>query len=775
MTAPKPPKPPQAPEPPQAFDRRLDVTRPVLPSAQVYRRLLEPIWSNHILTNMGLLHQRLEKAVGDRIGVGTTSLWSSGTTALIGALSALDLEGSVIVTPFTFPATVHAIALLGLEPVFADIDEESLTLDPASVRERLTSHTSAVVATHVYGNFCDFDGLGSLARDAGARLVFDGAHAFGRRLPPGAASLGDVTMFSFHATKLFHTAEGGALSTPDPDLDRRFRLARNFGIADPGGDPGIGIGLNGKLSELHAALGLAVLDLVDTELERRTSLDEAYRVALRGIPGLRVVGDRGAGQYFVVRIDPAQFGSDRDALNATLGAMNVGCRRYFHPLCSDLPAYAQLPSTRDLPRARRAAAEVLALPLHGGLDHSDVARIAEMVRWHHQGGRACARADGRGPVTITMPRGVSVSATPRRPRVSVVMTSYNHEVWVAEAVGSVLAQTMPDFELVVVDDASRDATPEVVAGFQDARIRLHQLPQNRGGAAALNFAIEQASADLVAVINSDDAWEPLKLERQLALLDGFPEVGAVFTHAHLVGADGRPLAAESTPSAPDTFSQPNRSQAGWLRFFFDHGNALCHPSVLIRRRFYQEHGFYDNRLRQLPDFERWIALVKRWPILVLAQPLVRFRILPDGQNVSSASPRSIARAFHEHLEIAEGFFDDCPDQLLSEAFGDLLIEGALDNAEERACAVAHLWLRAVGPLQDVGRARAHRELRRLLGSRSTARLLAERYHFTDLDLHTLAGELGTLLPPTTRRWVEASAPVALACDAVGQVGARPQD
>lgn len=368
----------------------LYVSRPVLPPLDEYVGLLRETWETRLLTNMGPMHQRLEQAIHDRVGVGITSLWSSGSAALLGAVQVLGLDGRAIVTPFTFPATVHALSLLGIEPVFADIDDETLTLDPSSVAERIEPDVSAIVGTHVYGAMCRTEELGAIARKNGLRVLYDGAHSFARELPifPGGVSdLGDITMLSFHATKLFHSVEGGALITADPELDRRIRLARNFGIKNE--EEVESVGFNGKMSELHAAMGVATLGLLDAEIAHRRMIAAAYVEALSGIPGLRIVAGAGdAIQYFVVRIDPAEFGSDRDALHVTLRAANVISRKYFFPLCSELAPYSHLPSARQVPVAQRAAVEVLAIPLHSGVSVGDARHIADLIRWQHEGGRA---------------------------------------------------------------------------------------------------------------------------------------------------------------------------------------------------------------------------------------------------------------------------------------------------------------------------------------------------------------------------------------------------
>lgn len=373
---------------PLPFERPVYVSRPALPPLTEYVRRLETIWASNILTNMGPMHEMLELAVGERIGSGRVSLWNNGMSALLAAVSSLQLERrKIAVTPFTFPATVHAISLLGLEPVFVDIDD-SLTLDPERLDEAIDPEIGAVMGTHVYGRFCDTAAIDAIARRHDLRVIYDGAHIFGRSAPViGGPShrLGDITMLSFHATKLFHTVEGGALITADQDVDRRLRLIRNFGILNENDVKGLG--LNGKMSEVHAAMGLSMLDLIDAEIDQRLAVAGRYLDALSGIPGVRVVsGGDGIVQYFVLRIDADEFGSTRDDLHNTLRSLNVISRKYFSPLVSDSEPYDQLPSAQHLPVARKAAQEVIALPLYGGLGLEDADRIADMVRWHQKGG-----------------------------------------------------------------------------------------------------------------------------------------------------------------------------------------------------------------------------------------------------------------------------------------------------------------------------------------------------------------------------------------------------
>jgi len=377
---------------PEPFEAPLYVSRPVLPPLEEFVSDLEEIWASQTLTNMGPFHNRLEFALNERIGFGHLSLWNNGTTALLAALASLDLSGEVIVTPFTFPATVHAISALGLTPVFADIDANTLTLAPERVAEKITPATTAIVGTHIYGTSCDTRSLAAIAREHNLRVVYDGAHSFGRHkpvLPEGVESIGDITMLSFHATKLFHSVEGGALITQDEELHYRLKSIRNFGIRSE--DVVHGVGMNGKMSEIHAAMGLRVLDRLDDEIDRRLRLSEIYAKRLAQFDGLTVAAGTGpSAQYFVLRVDAQRFGSSRDALHQDLRELNIISRRYFYPLCSDIAPYSAHPSARHLPNAERAATECLALPFHGGMDEDEIHTICDAIEWHatEKGGRS---------------------------------------------------------------------------------------------------------------------------------------------------------------------------------------------------------------------------------------------------------------------------------------------------------------------------------------------------------------------------------------------------
>jgi len=369
----------------QPFPEPIYVTRPLLPPLAAVTARLEQIWSTQWLTNAGPQHDGLEAALRRYLQVEQLSLFNNGTIALLCAIRALDLAGEVITTPFTFPATPHALAWSGITPVFADIDPNRLTLDPARVEERITSKTTGILAVHVYGVPCDVDALAALAARHKLRVLYDGAHAFGVRM--GAARIGaygDATMFSFHATKLFHTAEGGAIACRDPELRHRIDRLKNFGIAGP--ETVECVGINGKMSELQAAVGLAVLDEIGVETARRRAILAIYEQRLGRVPGITLMpelrGVESSYQYCAVRIDAREFGASRDDVHQTLKTFNVFARKYFYPLCSDYPSYRDHPSADPacLPVARMAASQVLCLPLYGTLDHDAVHAICDIVQ-----------------------------------------------------------------------------------------------------------------------------------------------------------------------------------------------------------------------------------------------------------------------------------------------------------------------------------------------------------------------------------------------------------
>lgn len=368
----------------RAFDEPIYVTRPVLPPLEAFHSRLAEIWSSAWLTNAGAQHERLGGAIRGYLGVPEVSLFNNGTIALLAALRALGMRGEVITTPFTFPATPHAITWSGGTPVFCDIDPVRLTIDPARIEALITPKTTGILAVHVYGIPCDVVALQTIADRHGLKLVYDAAHAFGTRIDGvGIGNFGDASMFSFHATKLFHSAEGGALTCRSSAIREAFDHLKNFGILNQ--EQVVEVGINGKMSELQAALGLAVLDCVPDELRRRQAIIARYRERLDGIPGLTLVsepaGVESSCQYFVVRIDRETFGCSRDSVFQHLKQYNVLTRKYFYPLCSDYDCYRNLPSSPSalLPVATEVVRQVLCLPLYGTLPLPAVDAICDMI------------------------------------------------------------------------------------------------------------------------------------------------------------------------------------------------------------------------------------------------------------------------------------------------------------------------------------------------------------------------------------------------------------
>ncbi|SFF03374.1 dTDP-4-amino-4,6-dideoxygalactose transaminase [Sulfitobacter brevis] len=364
----------------------LYVARPLLPELSDLNALLEGVWATRIVTNEAALHNRLEAELSRLLRVPVAKLFSSGTSALQCAMLALDLpKGSeVITTPLTFPATAHAISACGLTPVFADIEPDTLTIDPRAVEAAITPRTAAVLGVHVYGTICDVDALEALCAAHDLRLLFDAAHAFysqsgGRSV----ATMGDVSAFSLHATKLYNTVEGGLATTNDTDLAERLGLARNFGIES---EERVSIvGMNGKMSELHAAVGLLNLDGLPAERAARKALRASYNSIVSRHFGLKTqalqVDVVHSEQYYLLRVDPQAFGASRDDLYEALKARKIFARKYFWPICTDYDCYRGMPiiSLEKVAVADQVKSTLLCLPFHSGVTDAHVDVIAETI------------------------------------------------------------------------------------------------------------------------------------------------------------------------------------------------------------------------------------------------------------------------------------------------------------------------------------------------------------------------------------------------------------
>lgn len=366
-------------------EKPITVTQPTLPPLEEYVELLRDIWSRKWLTNNGHYHKELEQALADCLGVKYVSLFCNGMIALQVGLQALEIDGEVITTPFSFPATTHALWWSHCTPVFGDIHPATCNIDPAMIESVITPRTSAILPVHVYGTPCDVDAIQRIADTYGLKVFYDAAHAFGVRLN-GRSILthGDLSMLSFHATKVFSTAEGGALVTNDPKLKERIDYLKNFGFA--GETTVIAPGTNGKMNELQAALGLVNLKHVPESIDRRLNIDRLYRELLEDVPGIRLLATpknvQRNGAYFPVFVDKERYGMSRDELYEHLKAQGIYGRRYFYPLISTYPMYRELPTAQSshLPVATRVADEVLCLPLYAELDVDDARSIAGVIR-----------------------------------------------------------------------------------------------------------------------------------------------------------------------------------------------------------------------------------------------------------------------------------------------------------------------------------------------------------------------------------------------------------
>lgn len=364
-------------------DRPILVTQPHLPPLADLVPLLESIWDRRILTNGGPLHQELEAALCGYLGVEHLSLFANGTIALVTALQALAIKGEVITTPYSFVATAHALIWNDIRPVFVDIDPTTLNLDPRRIEAAITPDTSAILPVHCYGNPCDVEAIEHIAERHGLRVIYDAAHAFGVECHCGSVlNHGDLSVLSFHATKVFNTMEGGAIVSRTAEAKSKIDRLKNFGFA--GETSVVSVGINGKMNELQAAIGLLQLREVDRLIARREAIDVRYRQAIQGITGLTavpLVGQiRANYSYFPVLVED-DYSSSRDDLYSKLKAHNIFARRYFYPLITDFQVYRQLlgHATPSLPVASAAASKILCLPIHPAMSDDDTERVIALL------------------------------------------------------------------------------------------------------------------------------------------------------------------------------------------------------------------------------------------------------------------------------------------------------------------------------------------------------------------------------------------------------------
>jgi len=367
------------------MNKLITVTQPYLPPLDEFVSYLQQIWDNKWLTNNGPLHQQLEQELADYLGVKYISLFSNGTLALISALQALNIQGEVITTPFSFVATTHSLWWNKLMPVFTDIEPEYLNMDPSKIEAAITEKTSAIMPVHVYGNPCQTAEIQRIADKHNLKIIYDAAHAFGvKKDGISIMNCGDLSVLSFHATKVYSTIEGGAIISHSEAMKHHIDNLKNFGfrgelvVEEPG--------INAKLNEVQAAYGLLQLKYVDGFIEKRKRITELYRELLKDVQGIRFLNDMEdvthAYSYFPILVDAEQYGMSRDDLYDKLKQHNILGRRYFYPLISDFEPYKSLPSAtkENLPVATKIAHQVLCLPIYVELEESDVRRIVGIIQ-----------------------------------------------------------------------------------------------------------------------------------------------------------------------------------------------------------------------------------------------------------------------------------------------------------------------------------------------------------------------------------------------------------
>jgi len=366
----------QAPEP-------IYVTQPYLPPLEEFLPYLEKIWESKKLTNNGPFHKELEQSLCEHLGVKYLSLFTNGTIALVTALQTLRITGEVITTPYSFVATAHSLLWNNIKPVFVDIDPDTCNLDPAKIEEAITPQTTAIMPVHCYGRPCDVDKIQKLADIYGLKVIYDAAHAFGVRYK-GESLLqhGDLSILSFHSTKVFNTFEGGAIICQEAKTKQRIDFLKNFGFADEVTVTASGI--NGKMSEVNAAFGLLQLKYVDKAIERRKQIEDIYREALSKVPGVEMFSIPKEAftnsSYFPILITP-EYKITRDGLYHKFREHGIFARRYFYPLISDMPMYRGYESSNPvrLPNARKISDQIICLPIYPNLSEDQVQRVIAII------------------------------------------------------------------------------------------------------------------------------------------------------------------------------------------------------------------------------------------------------------------------------------------------------------------------------------------------------------------------------------------------------------
>lgn len=370
------------------FEKPIYVTQPYLPSIEHFCAGLKEIWESRWLTNNGPVVRRFAEKLANYFKTENLSLFNNGTLALQIALQGMDISGEVITTPFTFVATTHALYWNKIRPVFVDIEPDYYTIDPKKVEAAITPWTTAILAVHVYGHPCRLSELSDIARKHNLKLIYDAAHAFGVKVSgKSIADFGDLSMFSFHATKLYHSIEGGMVAFRDCGLKKKFDYLKNFGFENE--VEVVMPGTNAKMNEFQALMGELVLDRIDQIIAQRRKIYEYYHECLRDLPGIRLVKNHASDvkynyAYMPIEVDQEEFGFNRDQLYEALKAYNVFSRRYFYPLLCDYACYRSVSVTDPLAIARRISSKILTLPIYTELNLEDVEKICSILKNIHE-------------------------------------------------------------------------------------------------------------------------------------------------------------------------------------------------------------------------------------------------------------------------------------------------------------------------------------------------------------------------------------------------------
>jgi len=367
----------------ERFEKPIYVTRPFLPPLEEFCNGLKEIWDNHWLTNDGPILQRFCRQLSNYFETDNVCLFNNGTLALQIGLEGMGIVGEVITTPFTFVATTHALFWNKIRPVFVDIEPDYYTLDPEKVEAAITPWTTAILAVHVFGHPCNVHALADIARRYNLRLIYDAAHAFGVRVGnKSLAHFGDMSMFSFHATKLYHSLEGGMLTFQDSGLKSILDYLKNFGFKNE--VEVVMPGTNAKMNEMQALMGSMILGYLDKLIEKRRKITEIYRERLNDISGIKLIPRLPADvkynhAYMPIEVNEKEFGISRDKLYEELKKYNIYTRRYFYPLICDYSCYRSVSIKDPLTVARKVASRILILPIYCDLSLDDAQQICDII------------------------------------------------------------------------------------------------------------------------------------------------------------------------------------------------------------------------------------------------------------------------------------------------------------------------------------------------------------------------------------------------------------